>query len=137
MISDEAKAQLRRLMELRQKRDEDAVAAKASEKAYREAEADAYEALSPIKGALKIDLGEPFGIVAFHNRETYFARVINETKALEYYKKKHMTDDVTTSKFRMGVLNEEIRSRREQGLDPPPGIDWAPRRGVTITRQKD
>lgn len=137
IISDEAKSQLRRLMELRQKRDEDAVAAKQSEQEYRDAEADAYESLRDLKGALKVDLGEPWGTVAFHTRETHFARIIDDSAVLEYFENRAMMDDVTVPKFRMRVLNEIVRDSREQGTELPPGIDSVARRGVTITRQKD
>jgi len=138
MISDDAKAQLRRLMEARDRRDRDEVAAKQSEKDYREIEAEVFETLedSGVKGSIKVDLGEPWGTVSFGARETYFGRIIDEEAALAYYEQRAMLDEITTPKFSKKRINEEVRDAREQGLDMPPGIDWYARRGVTITRQK-
>lgn len=138
MISEEAKAKLRRLMEARQKRDDEAAAAKASEAEYRDIEAEVYEELdeSGIVGSLKVNLGEPWGWVAFNTRETYFGRIIDQEAALDWYENRSMTDEVTAPKFVMARINEEVRDRKEQGLDMPPGIDYYARRGVTITRQK-
>jgi hypothetical protein len=137
VISEESKAQLRRLMELRQVRDDRKTALKTAEEEYRDAEADTFEALEGIEGAIKIDLGDPWGTVAFHQRETFFARVIDEEAAASHYKSRGRSEEAFTPKFRMAVLNEDVRDAREQGTDPPPGIDWVPRRGVTITRQKN
>lgn len=136
MITDEDKSKLRRLMELRETRDLDKVRAAASEKEYREYEADIFEELDGIEGALKLDLGEPWGVVSFHSRETVFARVIDEEALLEHYEQRAMKEEVTTASVRMKVLNEYARDLKEQGLEFPPGLTWTPRRGVTITRQK-
>ncbi len=136
IVSDEAVTQLRRLMELRDDRDQATATLRRAEEAYRDAEADAYESLEGVEGAIKIALGDPWGTVAFHQRETYFARVIDPDKAHEHYVSQGMAEEVAQPKFRMKILNEDIRDRREQGQAPPPGVDWVPRRGVTITRQK-
>lgn len=136
LIPEESKAQLRRLMELRDKRDETKIAADKAEHDYREAEADAFEALKDIKGAIKVDLGAPWGETSFRSREQHFAQIINEDEMLAYYENRAMIDEITTAKPRMKVLNEHVRDAREQGLDPPPGLGWTTRRGVTITRQK-
>jgi hypothetical protein len=126
-------------MELRVARDEAKVAAENAEKEYREAEADAFEALedNPVQGTIKVDLGEPFGVVSFRTRETPFAPLIDSDAAVEYYERRAMLDEVSAPKFVMKRLNEEIRDCIEQGTSPPPGVDWYIRRGVTITRQKD
>ena len=79
-IGLEEQKKLRLLVELREKRDTDAAAAEASEKAYREHEADVWMALdeSPLTGAIKIDLGEPYGVVTFRYRETYYGRILDK-----------------------------------------------------------
>jgi hypothetical protein len=138
LLDDNAKAKLRRLMEARQRRDEDKKAAEASEAEYRDCEADVYEALqeSDVQGTIKVDLGDPWGTVSFRTRETLYGRIIDEDKALEYFNQRAMTDEVTTPKFAKKRINEIVRDMHEQGLDMPPGVDYYPNRGVTITRQK-
>jgi hypothetical protein len=139
VISDEAKGKLRRLMEAREKRDEAKKAAEESEKDYREIEAEVYDDLeeSGLTGTVKIDLGQPWGVVSFNTRETYFGRIIDADEALDYFDQRAMTEEVSAPKFVMKRINEEVRDRIEQGLKMPPGIDYFARRGVTITRQKD
>lgn len=138
MIEQEAVSKLRRLMELREKRDETKKAAETAESDYREHEAEVYEALeeNPVKGTLKVDLGDPWGIVSFSPRETYFGRIIDDAKALEHFEQRAMVDELTSPKFVMKRVNEIVRDVREQGGDMPPGLDFYARRGVTITRQK-
>jgi hypothetical protein len=137
-ISPEAVAQLRRFMELREARDVTKKAAENAEKEYRDAEGDVYEALeaSPVKGTLKVDLGDPWGVVSFAPRETYFGRIYDDYAALEHFEERAMVDELTTPKFVMKRVNEIVRDCVEQGVKPPPGIDYYARRGVTITRQK-
>lgn len=139
MISQDAISKLRRLMEARQQRDEDKKAAEQSEKDYRELEAEVYEELdeNPVQGTVKVDLGDPYGVVSFAPRETYFGRIIDEDAAAEYYEQRAMMEEVSAPKFVMRRINEEVRDRIEQGQNMPPGVDFYARRGVTITRQKD
>lgn len=135
-------ARLRRFMELRETRDESKKAAETAEKEYREAEADLYEELaaddSPIEGTLKLNLGDPWGVVSFGPRETYFGRIIKgmEDEALEHFEQRAMIDEVTEPKFSMKRINEIVRDVKEHGGKMPPGIDFYARRGVTITRPK-
>jgi hypothetical protein len=139
VIAPEAKAKFRRLREARVKRDEDKAAAKASEEAYRELEAEVYEELEEAMGnkTLPVDLGDPWGLVKFRTRETYYAKIIDPEKAGEYYEQRAMMDEVSAPKFVMARLNDEVRERMDLGQGMPPGIDFYPNRGVTITRQKD
>ncbi len=140
MLTQEDIAQLRRLMELRQERDDTEAAAKAAKQAYQEAEIELFEELSegPVSRLNNVDLGPPWGKVSFGSRETYYGRIIKgmEEDALTYYREREMGDVVTEPKFVMKRINEEVRQRRESGEHMPPGIDWYARRGVTITRQK-
>lgn len=138
MVSDETMAMFRRLMELRDIRDTTKTAAETAETDFREAEADAFEAIrqSKQKGSWKLDLGEPWGTVSFRERETYYGRVIDEEKALEYYESRARIDDVTAPKFVMKRIHEDVRKSREEGSELPPGLDFYANRGVTITRQK-
>ena len=138
MLSENAIKMLRRLMELRAKRDEDKAAAEQSEKDYREAEADVYEALSegPLDRLNNIDLGEPWGKVSFHAKETIYARVIDEEAALEHFEQRAMIEEVTTPKLSMARMNETVRTAVENGDPLPEGLDFYPRRFVQITRKK-
>lgn len=138
MISDEAKSKLRRLMELRVRRDEAKQELATAEADFRDCEADVYESMEEdaVQGTLKVDLGEPWGIVSFRTRETYYARVIDEEAAEEYFEQRAMMDEISSPKFVKKRLNEIVRDHIEQNKDMPPGIDYYPDRGVTITRQK-
>lgn len=139
MISEENLRKLRRLMELRQRRDEDKKQAEISEKDYREAEADVYEALSdgPVDRLNNIDLGEPWGKVSFQARETIYGRIIDSEEAQEYFESRAMIEEVSEPKFVMARVNEIVRDKVEQGEKMPPGLDFYPRRFVAITRQKN
>ena len=144
MLSAEDISQLRRLMELRTVSDEATKAEKTAKAEYREAEAELFDRLTdPETGDVRrippVDLGPPFGRVAFQARETYYGRIIpgKEAEALEYYRERAMLDEVTNPKFVMKRINEEVREAIEQNRQPPPGIDYYANRGVTITRQKD
>lgn len=138
-IGQDIASKLRRLMEVRQARDEAKVAAENAEKEYREYEADVWEAIedSPITGNLKVDLGPPFGTVSFRTNETYYGRVIDKEAALDYFEQRALMDEVTQPKIVMARVNEIVNEHREQGKTPPAGLDWYAKRYVTITRQKD
>ena len=138
MIDSAAKAKLRRLMEARVSRDEAKAALDAAEKDFRQIEAEVYEALeeSGLDGTVKIDLGPPYGKVSFRTRETYYGRIIDDEKALDYFEERAMMDEFTAPKFVKARLNEIVRERIEAGEEMPPGVDYYPNRGVTITRAK-
>lgn len=143
MISEESKRKLRRLLELRERRDQAKVALEEAERNFRDAEADVYEAMAPdengeggIKGTIKVPLGPPWGDVSFRTRETYYGRIIDDEAALEYFERRAMTDEVSAPKFVKARINEIVRDCIEQGAEMPPGIDYYPQRGITITRQK-
>lgn len=138
MLSDDALNKLRRLMETRTARDEAKRALENAESDFRECEADVYEALdeSGVLGTVKVDLGEPWGVVSFRTRETLFGRVIDDEAALSYFEERAMLDEVSAPKIVKRRINEIVRDHHEQGLDMPPGIDYYPQRGVTISRQK-
>lgn len=138
LLSDEAKAHFRRLMELRVAHDEAQAAAKKAEKEYRECEADVWESISEssIKGTVKVDLGEPFGVTQFGATETHYAQVVDAGEALEYYEGKHELAAVTEPKLVMRRINEEVRRRIEEGGDLPPGVTYRTTRRVPITREK-
>jgi tRNA A58 N-methylase Trm61 len=138
VISDDAKSKLRRLMETRQARDEAKKALEIAEENFRETESDVYEALDEdaVVGTIKVDLGDPWGVVAFRNRETYFGRIIDEEAALAHFEQRAMVEEVSAPKFVKRRINEIVRDALEQDGKMPPGLDYYAQRGVTITRQK-
>lgn len=128
----------RRFVAKREERDADAAKAKQSEEDYRELEAEVWMALeeSPLEGDIKIDLGEPYGVVTFGPRETYYARVLNKEDVLEHFEQRAMIDDVMTPSLSKARLNEVVRDCIDAGKEPPPGLDFYAKRGVNITRKK-
>lgn len=141
VFTDEFIQQCRRFMELREKRDALKVAAKEANEDYEEAEADIWEELAPSDptqkmASQKVPLGDPWGTVTFGPREVPYARVIDADKALEHYNNRALTEEVTSAKFVMKRLNEEVRECIEEGADLPPGLDFYKKRYVSITRPK-
>lgn len=138
MISEETIATLRRFMEMRERRDEAKKEHDEAKKEYTEAELDLFEALSenPIKGALKVDLGEPWGVVSFLPRETFYGKIVDEDEALKHYEQRAMIEEVSAPKFVMKRVNEDVRDAMEGNGNMPAGVTFYAQRGVTVTRQK-
>ena len=138
MVSDEDIKVLRRFMEARQERDETEQAAKKAKETYQEMEQELFERLAdgPVDRINNVELGPPWGKVSFGARETPYGRIIDEEVALAYFEQRAMVDEVTAPKFTMRRVNEIVRDALEQGQQPPPGLDFYFRRGVTVTRQK-
>ncbi len=136
LLSEQTLSQLRRLMELRDAKDQTKLAATKASQAYTDAENAVFESLSGIKGSIKPDLGPPWGYVQFSARETHYGRVYDPLAAKKYFEEVKMTSAMSEPKFVKRRLNEIARECREHGTTPPPGIDWTTNRGVTITRQK-
>ena len=130
---------LRRLMEAREKRDTTKTAAERAERQYRTLEAEVWEALedSPIEGTIKIDLGPPYGLVSFLPRETYFGRVIDKEDALDYFEQRAMSEEMTEPKIAKARVNELVREHLEQKKPMPPGLDFYPKRYVSISRKQN
>lgn len=141
MVSDQDKALLRRLLEVRQAYDEAKAAEKAAKAEKDEMELAVFDRFeeSGQEGTLKVNLGEPWGTVAFRTRETYYARIVDQDALQEWYENRSMIDEVSSPKFVMARLNEEVREYMDLGGDAklPPGLDFYANRGMTVTRQKD
>lgn len=138
MLSQEAIEKLRRLMVLREARDEAKAALSRAEEEYREAEAEIHEELS--EGALdrlnNVDLGPPWGKVSFHAKATTYGRVVDSEQARAFFEGQQMGDVMTEPKFVGARINEIVRDAEEQGEELPPGLDYYKRRYIQITRQK-
>src|SRR4051794_19567893 len=102
---------IKRLVELRDQRDEDKAAAANSEKAYRDAEAELVEDLeeSGVKGSIKFDFGGEMGEVRIHANETFYGRIIDPDKALDYFENAGLIESHTEQKFVGRRLNELVR----------------------------
>jgi hypothetical protein len=140
VISDEDKSLLRRLLEARQAHDEAKLAEASAKTEKDEIELEVFDRFesSGQEGTLKVDLGEPWGVVAFRTRETYYARIIDEDAAIEHFSQRAMLDDVSAPKFSMKKLHDEVREVLESGgtKKMPAGLDYYANRGMTVTRQK-
>jgi len=135
---NEIQQKLRRVFEARQERDTTKTAAERAEKAYRRIESETWDELEegPMRPPYKVDIGSPYGVVSFHPKETYYGRVIDAEKAIEYFEKRALVDEFTESKISKSRLNELVREKMEQGEQMPDGVDFYPRRFITITRPK-
>lgn len=127
----------RRLVELREKRDEDKKSAEASESEYRAYEAELFEELAdgPMQGTLRFDLGGEHGVVTFTPRETKFGRIVDVDAAVEFFEKRELAQEMTKPTIEKRKLNEMVRELLEQGKPMPDGIDWYAKRGITISRK--
>lgn len=130
-------ARFRRLVEAREKRDIDKVAAEDSEKDYRAYESELFEELTdgPISGTIRLDLGDPIGVVTFTPRETTYGRIIDADAALAHFEEHGERDQMSTPKIEKKRLNALVRELLEQGKAMPPGVDWYANRGITISRK--
>ena len=130
-------SKFRRLIELREKRDEDKVTAEKSEKDYRKYEAELYDEIEegPMKGSRRFDLGGTFGTVVFTPKETRFGRIIDADAAVKYFQGVSTDEEMLKQKISKGKLNEIVRERMEQGKPLPPGVDFYVNRNITISRK--
>lgn len=129
---------LRRLMEAREKRDEDKKQSEKSETDYREIEAEVHMELAdgPLDRLNNIDIGPPWGKVSFHAKSTTYGQVIDEEEAQKHFEERAMVDEVSKPKFVMARINEIVRDADENDAPMPPGISFYKKRYVQITKQK-
>lgn len=138
-LTDDLTKKFRRLVELRDKRDEAKTASEKAGKEYEEYEETIFDEVSEsaFKGAIKLDLGPPYGEVSFTNRETPYGRIIDADAAREYFEEHGELDELSDAKFSKSKLNEIVKERLEQQKSMPPGVDFYHKRGITISRSKD
>lgn len=135
---DRLKADFTRLVELREQRDIDKRTAEQSEREYREYESSLFSELEdgPLQGSIKLDLGEPYGIVSFKTRSTVYGRIIDLDTALESFEAEALMEEMTKEDIKKRRLHELVRTRLEQGQELPQGVDYYENKGITISRQK-
>lgn len=142
MFTDDQKDMFRRLVDARRTREADKKALEKSEADYRELEAEVWDALtedgllSRKDATIRVPLGGDYGTFIFSPAETFYGRILNEEQALEYLEDRAMLDEATKPKIVMARINEIVNQAREAGEAPPPGMDFYPRRYITITQQK-
>lgn len=136
-VTEALASKFRRLVELREERDTTKAAAERAEAEYREYEAELFDELaeSPLKGSVKLDLGGRFGVVVFTPRETYYGRILDKDKALDYFDRRAMSDELTRTEISKGKLNEIVREFLEHGKALPDGVDFRANRGISISRR--
>lgn len=133
------KERVKRLVELRTERDEKKEALKTAEKNYRDFEAELWDDLEEtgIKGSIAFDFGGELGEIRIHSNETFYGRIIDEEKALEYLENAGLVDSHTEQKFAAKRLNELVRQWREDEATFPEGIDFRAQRYITISQLDD
>jgi len=144
IISPALKDKLRSLVEARQKRDAAKTQWQKDKDDCEKIELEVFDMFEKpdangdpqIKGTLKVPLGEPYGTVAFRTREQFFAKIIDEDEIHEWYENRARLEEVSHPKFVMKHLNNDLRTRLEQGEEPMPGTTYTTQRGMTITTQK-
>lgn len=138
MISDDAKALARRLLEARAKQEELETAATNAKKERDELEAEVHQALVEAVGtsSLPLDLGPPFGRVRLNPVITVYGNVINEDKLQEYLENSAQVEEYTKPKLAMGEINKLARRLKETNESFPPGLDYRERKYVRVTVQK-
>lgn len=137
-LTEDDLALLRRLVDAREKRDEADRAKAEAEKEFREIEAEVHEKLDggPLSRLPNVDLGEPYGKVTFHAKETTYGKITDKDLAQEYFENRAIADEMTEVKVVGQRLNEIVREIDENNGSMPPGITFTKRRYVQITRQK-
>lgn len=131
-------SRFRRLAELRVERDQDAVAAKKSEEAYREYEAELLSIVedSGLKGTIEFDFGGDLGRISFQRRKTTYGRIIDKAAALRAFQEESIIEAMTGEKIEARRLNELVRERQESGEDLPDGVDFYDKKFISISHKK-
>lgn len=130
-------SKFRRLAELRETRDVDAQAAKASEEAYREYETELLATIdeSALRGTVEFDFGGDLGIIRFQPRRTIYGRIVDKNAAMDAFEQEALMDEMTAPKIEARRLNEYVRDKLESHQELPDGIGYYERRYVTISRK--
>jgi hypothetical protein len=133
---------LRKLVDLRKKRDETKVAAEMAENRFREQEDVVQAALSALgdKAHISLDLGEGYGTWRMQRRHTMYGGVYDHEAAVEALEELGRLEELalpkSAIKFRQKALNDFVKETLEHGGKLPAGIEPRPRIGVTMTHKK-
>jgi len=129
-------SRFRRLAELREARDIDKEALKASEAAYREYEAALLEEVkdSSLRGSVEFDFGD-LGVIRFQPRKTIYGKIIDKQAALQAFEELMLDEEMTGKSFEARRLNEFVRDAVESGKELPDGVGSYERAFFTISRK--
>lgn len=132
-------SKFRRLAELRERRDEDKAALKASENAYREYESELLETVadSALRGSVEFDFGGDLGVIRFQPRATIYGKIIDQHQALESLEAEYLREEMTKETIEARRLNELVRDKLEQGEELPEGIGFYERKFFTISHKNN
>lgn len=138
MIAEELQQKFRRLYEERVARDEAKTKYDKLKDDYDEHEQELWDEVeeSPLSGAIKIDLGEPYGTITFQAKETHYGRILDNEKALEAFEQSARVDELTEPKIAMARLHEYVRECVDGNMPLPDGVDWYAKRYISITVPK-
>lgn len=132
---EELRSRVRHLVKLRVERDKTKATATKAKEAFDQYQAELLEEYrkSPLKGSIRVDLGDDLGTVQLVPRATKFGRVLDYDKAREYFKSRNKDNEYIKEEFRMGRLHELVREHTEQKKPLPDGIDFYTKEFFTIT----
>jgi hypothetical protein len=127
----------RRLAELREERDTDKAALKASENAYREYESELLETVaeSSLRGSVEFDFGGDLGVIRFQPRATIYGKVVDQHAALDALDEEMLREEMTKEAIEARRLNEYVRDKLERGEELPEGIGYYERKFFTISHK--
>lgn len=132
--------QARRLVDLRERKDETELTFESAKSAYLAAEKAFWDDLKDAKGNVKkieLDLGPGYGSVEFTRRETITSRVIDKERAEAALIEEGEDDAILapTKVVRKAPLNQLVNKRIKSGQPLPDGIDFHARRYIAISRK--
>lgn len=142
-MSERMDTKARRLVDLKEKMEQDSIAADASAKAYRQAEADFWQSLKDSEQgdqkSFTSDLGPGYGTIQLARRETITSTIYDKTKAEEALKEMGLDDAclAETHEIRKAPLNQHVRDWIKSGQPLPAGVDFHAKRYIQVTRKKD
>lgn len=134
-----AVSQLRRLLAAREKHAKLDKQTKAAKEKLDAAEIEVHEAFEAdgVKGQLKIDVGEPWGVVAFQPGQTIYANVYDPEAYEKWVRKNRRGRELLGEpQVRKKPLNQLIRRMLQQRGRMPDGVEHRRTRYITVTRQR-
>jgi hypothetical protein len=136
-MEEKVASKLRLLVEKKRKRDELKTALKAAEEDFRNYESEVHDELTegPQRGSRRYDLGGDIGEVVFTPQEKFFGRVIDKDAAVAHFRAKSMEAETTEVKLSGARINEIVNECIDEGKPLPPGIDFYPKRYITVSMQ--
>lgn len=126
---------VRRLVELREAKDEAVAAAEKAKKEFQEFQDDFFEQYekSPLQGSIRINLGGKHGTVRVTPRATKYGRIVNRDDAVAWMKENGKFEEIVKDDFRMGRVHDIVREHIEQKKPLPPGVDFYTKEYFTIS----